>query len=344
MSTKLWEKKEVFLCPFCGAPYRELIPAGTVQVKCRYCGATVLVPPRLGGALQRCPNHPESLAVGACNGCAGNFCGDCLFLVDMLQYQQQLSRYSYFCSKCIKEKRLKGWSTRNQEAYVAAMLLAYLFTIPILFFSPAAGFVFFILFIAMIAAVASSGEKFSWPTMRMVTEKMAELNARAENIKASIGAEELENLYTKISVGTEPFALDAYSRPIARPEQSLKNKVEEYMSMGLNRKEAILKLASEQGIEIRPGLHIPPAIEDALAELKEEIKKSELVRIKEEAERIEKPIELYENLLYTYRRIYGSGAQSVLDKKIASYVKKGMDKNEAIRTLARKEGLLPKEK
>jgi DNA-directed RNA polymerase subunit RPC12/RpoP len=53
--------EEAFLCPFCGAPYRELIPVGTVQVECRYCGGTVLVPPRLGESIRRCPNHPESL-------------------------------------------------------------------------------------------------------------------------------------------------------------------------------------------------------------------------------------------------------------------------------------------
>ncbi|MEM3697801.1 MAG: hypothetical protein QXQ94_09945, partial [Candidatus Bathyarchaeia archaeon] len=53
--TKKSETTEAFLCPFCGAPYKELIPAGVVQVKCTYCGATVLVPPRLGGLTQRCP-------------------------------------------------------------------------------------------------------------------------------------------------------------------------------------------------------------------------------------------------------------------------------------------------
>lgn len=91
------EKEEAFLCPFCGAPYRELIPAGTVQVKCRYCGATVFVPPRLGGAVKRCPNHPESLAVGLCSRCGESYCDRCLYVVS------GRGGTSYLCSKCLEK-------------------------------------------------------------------------------------------------------------------------------------------------------------------------------------------------------------------------------------------------
>ena len=78
-------------------------------MKCHYCGATVLVPPRLGGAVQRCPNHPESLAVGFCNTCKKAFCDKCLYI----------SRSLYLCLKCLKAQRRA----------IAYVLVAYAFFI-----------------------------------------------------------------------------------------------------------------------------------------------------------------------------------------------------------------------
>ncbi len=92
-------KEEAFTCPMCGAPYRMLIPAGFVQVKCNYCGASVLVPPHLGGAVQQCPNHPDALAIGICNDCGGNFCDRCLYLFE------DRGGTLYLCSKCYKNRK-----------------------------------------------------------------------------------------------------------------------------------------------------------------------------------------------------------------------------------------------
>lgn len=72
------EGKKLFICPFCGAPQRIIIPPGTVQVNCQYCGALILVPPWMGGKTLRCTNHPERLAVGICNDCGRSFCSECL--------------------------------------------------------------------------------------------------------------------------------------------------------------------------------------------------------------------------------------------------------------------------
>jgi DNA-directed RNA polymerase subunit RPC12/RpoP len=72
------EGKKLFICPFCGAPQRGIIPQGTVQVNCQYCGALILVPPWMGGERLRCTNHPERLAVGICNDCGRSFCAECL--------------------------------------------------------------------------------------------------------------------------------------------------------------------------------------------------------------------------------------------------------------------------
>jgi len=94
--------EEVLVCPFCGAPHSESIPAGVVQVKCHYCGAEVLVPPRLGGAIQRCPNHPEVLALGLCNDCGKSFCDQCLYVLEAEQSRLNV------CSKCYESRNVMG--------------------------------------------------------------------------------------------------------------------------------------------------------------------------------------------------------------------------------------------
>lgn len=90
---------ESFVCPFCGAPYRMLIPAGAVQVVCQYCKSTIFVPPRLGGVVKRCPNHPDVMAVGLCNDCDKSFCARCLYI-------QKLERGKlHICSECYQNRR-----------------------------------------------------------------------------------------------------------------------------------------------------------------------------------------------------------------------------------------------
>jgi hypothetical protein len=91
-------KEEAFTCPMCGAPYNALIPSGVVQVKCNYCGANLVVPPHLGGAVQQCPNHPDMLAVGICNDCGQSFCDRCLYTFGVRDGTL------YLCSKCYKRR------------------------------------------------------------------------------------------------------------------------------------------------------------------------------------------------------------------------------------------------
>lgn len=73
-------ENETLTCPYCGAPYRDTIPSGTVQVKCKYCGGKILVPTFFGGVIQRCLNHSDVLAVGLCNDCGRSYCESCLSL------------------------------------------------------------------------------------------------------------------------------------------------------------------------------------------------------------------------------------------------------------------------
>ena len=142
---------EALTCPFCGAPYRETIPAGTVQVKCQYCGAIILVPPSLGGVVRQCLNHPETLAVGLCNDCSQSFCTRCLYVLNV-----QGGRL-YVCAKCYENRTAKG-----KIAAVLSFVLALIFlaAIPFLMASPAAssdiGGVFRILFYAILLLAISA--------------------------------------------------------------------------------------------------------------------------------------------------------------------------------------------
>jgi ribosomal protein L40E len=110
------EKAEVFLCPFCGAPYKELIPSGVVQVKCHYCGATVLVPPRLGGLIQRCPNHPDVLAIGLCNDCNKSYCDNCLYI-----YESEHEKL-HLCAQCYKNR-----TQESQAQAISVFIVSMIF-------------------------------------------------------------------------------------------------------------------------------------------------------------------------------------------------------------------------
>ena len=96
-------EEKALICPICGAPYRTLIPAGVVQVKCAYCGASVLVLPHLGGGDHQCPNHPDIFAVGICNDCGHSFCDRCLYI------QEVRDGTLYVCADCCKSRRQSGF-------------------------------------------------------------------------------------------------------------------------------------------------------------------------------------------------------------------------------------------
>ncbi|MEM3725764.1 MAG: hypothetical protein QXK98_02750 [Candidatus Bathyarchaeia archaeon] len=119
--------EEALTCPFCGAPYRDIIQAGTIQVKCNYCGATILVPPRLGGAVRQCPNHPDTLAVGLCNDCGQSYCTRCLYIFNVEGGKLHV------CAKCYEKRR-------GMKTVWASILLIFsiilLLTIPVIIATP----------------------------------------------------------------------------------------------------------------------------------------------------------------------------------------------------------------
>ncbi len=88
-------EREAFVCPFCGAPQEGGLPSGVTQTKCLYCGNTIVLPRRLTGLTQRCPNHPDSLTSAFCTRCGRGFCSRCLYVL-----KGEGGAVQYLCPQC----------------------------------------------------------------------------------------------------------------------------------------------------------------------------------------------------------------------------------------------------
>jgi len=89
----------LLICPHCGAPYREAVPSGVVQVKCRYCGGMIIVEPWTKETAPRCPNHPEKIANRECDDCRRDFCEDCLSVYKLKD--EHVEATLRLCRECI---------------------------------------------------------------------------------------------------------------------------------------------------------------------------------------------------------------------------------------------------
>lgn len=227
------EKPEMIICPFCGGVYREPISLGTAQVKCKYCGGTVLVPPHFGGEIWRCPNHPDVFAVGLCNDCGGRYCDSCLYFYSLEQGTLHL------CPDCFKARK-------SREAS-GILWIGVLFV----FF----GFIF--------AAAGRNAEEslamgavflgffavptFAWgfykrshiPKGLSVRENRESIE-REKKIQQSLAGHSTYELYNML-VGDYIHALGP------RAFYALEREIDVYMDMGLSRSEAIRKLAARKG-------------------------------------------------------------------------------------------------
>lgn len=96
-------KTKALNCPFCGSPYRKMVPADVVQLNCRYCGGIFLVSSRIETRVFRCPSHPEKIAVGVCGDCAKSFCRECLstWVLETLEGYANL----HLCPECFRRRR-----------------------------------------------------------------------------------------------------------------------------------------------------------------------------------------------------------------------------------------------
>lgn len=181
------------------------------------------------------------------------------------------------------------------------------------------------------------------PTAHMISERLTVLNARVQMLTTMISPQEAEDLYTSMRTPTTD-----YSTERATKEPEMDDILEKYMHLGLSRKDAILKMAKEKGIELRPGLHFSPTMDDAYSELQEEMKQAE--RARRERERHEtqfflhkKNEGLYEALVQIYTIKYGDGSRRDLEDNIQSLTKYGLSREEAIYKLAEKERCIKKD-
>lgn len=164
--------EEAVTCPFCGAPYRDVIPAGAIQLKCKYCGAMILVPPRLGGIVRQCPNHPDTLAVGLCNDCGQSYCTRCLYVLDIDHGKLHV------CDKCYELR--KGMSSLG-VLFLLFLSILFLISIPFILASPRAssdpsgvlGIMFGAIFFMIMSAIAFLAGKKKPPSIYEMLSKGA---------------------------------------------------------------------------------------------------------------------------------------------------------------------------
>jgi hypothetical protein len=109
--------KKGLACPFCGAPYRDVISTNVAQVKCEYCGGIFPISPSFKGVVPRCPNHPETFATGLCNDCGEHFCTQCLQIYNLTL--TVLKRYYIFV--------LNAFALENLRKLMAGFILGFFF-------------------------------------------------------------------------------------------------------------------------------------------------------------------------------------------------------------------------
>lgn len=183
------ESKETrgFTCPFCGAPYKKLIPSDALQLTCDYCGATFRTPLRIGVEIPQCYNHPERFAVGICNDCRKNFCSECLQTYDFKT--RDGSAMLYLCPRCLRDRYLK-----KANNYILSGILLFLIGIPSAIFALPVGI--FLMIIGTLEVFYGSSKRSEANKEFPVQEPQAQEERRA----GQEGSEEVdvEVLYDKL--------------------------------------------------------------------------------------------------------------------------------------------------
>jgi len=222
--------REAFTCPFCGAPYRGVVPSDVVQVGCQYCGGMILVPPELGGSVHRCPNHPEALAIGLCNDCGKSYCSHCLHI-----YTVEHARL-YVCPNCLRARLNK----QVQSLFLIGLILflSGLFLLPV-------SLVWSILWIAFLSipVIAYGLYRMTHPAGKPTV---------FDEIEAPTIYEEKEAL----KKGTNLDARKLYKKMLLEysirwgsisGKMMLNSRINAYLKRGFDREEAIRRVAWAEG-------------------------------------------------------------------------------------------------
>lgn len=159
-------------CPFCGAPYRKLIPHDALQLKCDYCGATFRTPPHIGVEIPQCCNHPDRFATGICNDCEQNFCRECLHTYSLKTQNERA--VLYLCPSCFTRRNIEKANVLVYSGFIL-LILSTLFV-----------FVFWqggvFLLIAGIFEIAYGISRRTRIKQELLTEEPETISGRAEEI------------------------------------------------------------------------------------------------------------------------------------------------------------------
>lgn len=219
--------QEVIVCPFCGAPYAGIVPHDVVHVKCKYCGGVILLPSHLS-VVPRCPNHPDTVAVGLCSRCFRGVCKKCLYL-----HQVEGGR-TYLCPTCTQARQTdQAWISIGMGAVIslfALLISAASFLLGVLFI-----LIFSLPFIAYGLYILKRPLESFAPTVQEIEEGR---EARKEEGMISANA---EFLYWKLwreyvrTMGVAGITI-------------LEKRIHDYMNQGLSKEEAIKKLSKIEKI------------------------------------------------------------------------------------------------
>jgi hypothetical protein len=193
------EEPSTIRCPFCGAPHRETIPYGAVQLRCEYCGA-IFVPNILSQAIYRCANHPDVIAVGKCNDCGRNFCEQCLNVYDIYDtaFRSELAKL-YLCPDCLKRR----YVNRADAAMLGGVLLLLVGVLTLAVFASVAPFgsVVFLGFPAALGAVFllyGLWQKTNIPQDKTIRELRVQDERRREGMLTTDNDLEADDAYNKL--------------------------------------------------------------------------------------------------------------------------------------------------
>lgn len=225
------------ICPFCGAPYKKLVPSNALQLKCAYCGATFHVPPKIGVEIPQCFNHPERFASGICNDCGRSFCKDCLHAFPIVTESERA--ILYLCPSCLRKRNLDKANTQLLFGSLLLIVGLFIFGSILAFASPA-----WLLGLPLVVlGVVSIGYAFTQRS-NVAAEREGEVdNVETETISAATqetDAEEAQQTYDQL------FADYVAHWGLQTGTQLLDNEIRAYTWQGDSFAEAVRKIAQSE--------------------------------------------------------------------------------------------------
>jgi hypothetical protein len=217
-------KHESLTCPVCGAPFRDVVPAAVAQVQCKYCSGIIIVPSQA----PRCPNHPNLLALSQCNDCGNSYCFDCLSAY-FLEGEQE-SGVLNLCPHCMRQRQMK----KAERIFLFGIMLLVFGFFAVLI-EPILG-ILCIVFLAVPVLIYSviRGRRLSGEGAG-IFERLEKPNEQGSQLKNS------QEIYQGMLV--------EFSKSYGMSLGSiiLENRLKSYMRRGLDREEAVRKLAEDEG-------------------------------------------------------------------------------------------------